>query len=237
MEKVTLLIAFWGGFLSFLSPCVLPLIPSYISYITGMTFSGFDPRNPDPKVGIKTAVNSLVFIAGFTFVFVLLGAVAAGFGKAFFQYREQIRIAGGIIVIIFGLHIMGIFRSKLMNSYFKIPVKLDALGFAGTFVIGMIFAAGWTPCVGPILGTILVIAGTKQTLTDGMALLASFSMGLALPFFFASLLINSFIASFKSINRYYWLINGISGIFIIAIGILLITNFFQTITEYLMIFS
>ena len=237
MEKVTLLVAFWGGILSFLSPCILPLIPSYISYITGMTYSGFDPGDPRPKIGINTIVNSLIFIAGFTFVFVLLGAVAAGFGKVFFEYREIIRIAGGSIVIIFGLHIMGVFRSKVLNSSFKLPMNFRAVGYFGTFIVGMIFAAGWTPCVGPILGTILVIAGTKQTVTDGMALLASFSLGLAIPFFISSLLINSFIASFRSINKYYWLINMFSGAFLILIGVLLITNHFQTVTEYLMIFS
>jgi len=219
--------AFLAGILSFLSPCVLPLVPSYLSYITGSVFSGAAGENSTGRVGRSTALFSLLFIAGFSSVFVSMG-IAAGFvGGLLTEYREIIRIGGGLLIVVFGLHIAGWLRIGVLNSYFKFEGKGLAPGYLRSLLAGMIFAAGWTPCVGPILGAILVMAGTAGSASRGALLLGLYSLGLGVPFFIISLSANYFLARIKHLNRWIPAINLFSGTVLIAAGILLMTGMFD----------
>jgi cytochrome c-type biogenesis protein len=219
--------AFLAGILSFLSPCVLPLVPSYLSYITGSVFSGAAGENSNGRIGRSTALFSLLFITGFSSVFVSMGIAASYIGGLLIEYREVIRIGGGMLIVAFGLHIAGWLRIGALNSYFKFEGKGLAPGYLRSLLAGMIFAAGWTPCVGPILGSILVMAGTAGSVPYGALLLGLYSLGLALPFFIISLSANYFLAKLKHLNRWIPAINMFSGAVLIAAGILLMTGMFD----------
>lgn len=224
--------AFLAGILSFLSPCVLPLVPSYLSYITGSVFSGATGENSTGRVGRSTALFSLLFIAGFSSVFVSMG-IAAGFvGGLLIEYREIIRIGGGLLIVVFGLHIAGWLRIGALNSYFKFEGKSIAPGYLRSLLAGMIFAAGWTPCVGPILGSILVMAGTAGSASRGALLLGLYSLGLGVPFFIISVSANYFLARIKHLNRWIPVINLFSGTVLIAAGILLMTGIFERLAYF-----
>ncbi|MFA5104673.1 MAG: cytochrome c biogenesis protein CcdA [Candidatus Margulisiibacteriota bacterium] len=223
--------AFLAGVISFFSPCILPLVPSYMSYITGSVFSGLE--NEEDLAGIKrnTTLYSLLFIAGFSSVFVLLGCAASFAGSLFLEYRDYIRITGGVLIFVFGLHIMGWLRIGVLNSYFKLDAKKTAPGYLRSFLAGIIFAAGWTPCVGPILGSILILAGTEATILNGILLLGLYSLGMAIPFFVISLSANFFLARLNKLKEWVPLINNISGIALIITGIFLITGMFGTLSS------
>ena len=166
MEQISLISAFIAGILSFFSPCILPLIPSYVSFITGVTFS-YDAEKPvrahrdgahrDAHLQL-TIINSLSFIAGFSFVFVIFGAAASTAGQVFMDYKEVIRLIGGLLIIVFALFIIGIIKIPFLNFETRFHLKSKPAGYFGSFVAGVVFSAGWTPCVGPILGSILVLA-------------------------------------------------------------------------------
>jgi len=229
-EPVTIIAAFIAGFLSFLSPCVLPLIPSYISYITGITFGELNQEVLPRRIRILTAAHSLSFILGFTIVFVLLGLSLTFAGGLISQYRQIISKIGGIIIVIFGLSITGIINLAFLQKEKKIEIKSKPIGYLGSFLIGATFALGWTPCVGPILASILLLSSTQQEIAKGAALLFSYSMGLALPFFLSSVLINNFLAYFKAVKKYLRVISVLTGIFLIAVGIMIFTNSFGALT-------
>jgi len=233
MIKPSIYIAFTAGVLSFFSPCVFPLIPSYIIYITGITLKDFSESGDRGRVRKETVVNSLLFIFGFSLVFVSLGAAASLIGQLLFQYRDVIRIVGGVIIIIFGLYITGAFRLSFLDLERRFHLKVKPAGYFGSFLVGITFAAAWIPCIGPILGSILILAGTTRTLHSGISLLIFYSLGLGLPFFITSLVLNSALVYFKRIEKYMGLIAKISGIFLALIGILLLTNHFQSIITYL----
>lgn len=230
---LTLTAAFIGGLLSFLSPCVLPLLPSYISYITGITFGELTQETLPRKVRLLTLAHSLLFIAGFTLVFVLLGMSLNFAGGLISQHRQIIMKIGGIIIVIFGLGIMGVINLAFLQKEKKIEVKLKPVGYFGSFLIGATFALGWTPCVGPILASILLLSSTAEAAGKGAALLLSYSMGLALPFLVSSLLINHFLAYFKAVKGYLRAISVVSGLFLIAIGIMIFTNYFGSLAGHL----
>jgi len=226
-------VAFFAGLLSFFSPCILPLVPSYMSYITGSVFSGIENDSVPANIKKLTVLYSLCFIGGFSAIFILLGAAASFAGNLFLEYRELIRLLGGLLIIFFGLHIIGLFKIGILNSYFKFGGNLAAPGYFRAFIAGIIFAAGWTPCVGPILGSILIIAGTDATLLNGIMLLGLFSLGMAIPFFIISLSVNYFLAGLKKINRWVPIINGVSGVVLVIVGILLATGQFESLTSLL----
>lgn len=224
MNDVSFPLAFLAGVLSFLSPCVLPLVPSYVSFITGISFEDLT-GNPDrKKIRYLTITNSLAFILGFSVIFMALGTSSSAVGRALFRYQEWIRVTGGIIIIIFGFFVTGLLKLDFLARDKKIHLSGKPAGYAGTFFVGMTFAAGWTPCIGPILGTILLYAGTKGSAFYGFKLLAVYSLGLAIPFFISSLAINSFLSRFRKLHRYMSIIMITSGLLLIIFGLMLLTN-------------
>jgi len=224
MNDVSFPLAFLAGILSFLSPCVLPLVPSYVSFITGMSFEDLTGSTDRKRVRNLTIINSLIFIAGFSAVFIALGASSSAAGQILFQYQEWIRIIGGILIIIFGIFIAGFLKLDFLMRERKVPLSSKPAGYIGTFAIGMTFAAGWTPCIGPILGSILLYAGAKGSAVYGIKLLSVYSLGLAAPFFISSLAITSFLSYSKKLRKHMRVIQIISGILLIAFGIILLTN-------------
>jgi cytochrome c-type biogenesis protein len=222
--EISMPLSFLAGVVSFLSPCVLPLLPSYVTFITGMTFEDLTASEDRKKVMLLTLKNSLVFILGFSTVFMALGASSSLLGQLLFKYQDAVRIAGGILVIIFGLFIAGFLKMDFLMKERKIHLQGRPAGYIGTFLIGMTFAAGWTPCIGPILGSILVVASTQGSAAKGTLLLAVYSAGLAVPFLLAALAFNSFLSYTKVINRYMKFIMIFSGVLLIAFGVLLLTN-------------
>lgn len=221
------LIAFGSGILSFLSPCILPLIPSYISFITGISVTQLAQDSEKPLLRRKIIVSSLLFILGFSIVFISLGASASFIGKLFQHYQRWISRIGGVLIIVMGFYIMGFLKIPVLDRERKIHLIQKPLGYWGTPLVGAIFAAGWTPCVGPILGSILFYAGTTASMTKGIILLSLYSAGLAVPFFFSSLALGIFLQRYAKLRKYMRLISYISGILLIVMGILLITGVFS----------
>lgn len=224
-ETITFSTAFIAGLLSFLSPCVLPLIPAYFSFITGLSV---DEMTTDTK-GIRQRVilSTLAYVAGFSFIFILFGASASFLGGLASQYSWVIRYLGGGIVLVFGLHLLGVINVKGFQFEKRFHVKKKPVHLLGTFVIGMAFGAGWTPCIGPMLGSILIVAGNQETILKGVWLLAVYSAGLALPFILISIFINSMLGFMKRATRLIGIINKVAGVLLIAIGLLLIFDQFK----------
>ncbi len=237
VHDISVLIAFSAGFLSFISPCVLPLVPSYITYITGVSFKDLSEAGSGAKLRWLTALHSLLFIAGFSLVFILMGASASYLGQVLVQYQSWIMKAGGILIIVLGIHFTGLITIPFLQVEKHFELRQKPLGYLGSFLVGVVFAAGWTPCVGPILSTILLYASATQSFTTGILLLAFYSLGLGLPFFLSSLAINSFLSAFQKIKSYMRVITVISGVFMIAIGILLVTDLFTTLNNYMNILA
>ncbi len=233
MKELSFGLAFFAGLVSFLSPCVLPLIPSYISYITGLSFKDLTESSETSKIRKVTLINSLLFVAGFSSIFVLLGASSTTLGRLFFQYRDVVRIIGGVLIIIFGLFVAGILNLNFLMRERRLELKERPAGLIGSFFIGMTFGAGWTPCIGPILGSILIYASTKDSILYGMELLAVYSIGLGLPFVISALAINIFLSYMKRIHRYMRYVMVLSGLILIAFGVLLITNSIGFISQYM----
>jgi cytochrome c-type biogenesis protein len=230
-QEVSVLIAFAAGFLSFISPCVLPLVPSYITYITGVSFHDLTDQETRKKVKWTTLIHSCLFILGFSTVFILMGASASYLGQILSKYQTWIMKIGGILIILLGIHfILQIFPFLQIEKRFE--MKRKPLGYLGSFLVGIIFAAGWTPCIGPILSTILIYASTSQQMTTGIVLLAFYSLGLGIPFLLASLALNLFLSTFEKMRRYMKVIIFISGFFLIGVGILLLTGTFRVVTDY-----
>jgi cytochrome c-type biogenesis protein len=231
MKDVSFPLAFLAGLLSFLSPCVLPLVPSYVSFITGISFEDLTVGTDRGKVTFLTITNSFSFIAGFSTIFIGLGASSSAIGKFFFEYQDWIRIVGGILVIFFGLFVSGIIRLDFLTRERKFHLTGKPAGYIGSFFVGMTFAAAWTPCIGPILGTILLYAGSKGSTVYGLKLLAVYSLGLAIPFFLSSLMLNTFLSYSGKIRRYMRVIMGASGLLLIIFGVLLLTNNVRQLTS------
>ena len=224
-ENITYSAALVAGLLSFFSPCILPLIPAYFSFITGLTL---DELTQDKKeVRQKVILSTLFYVAGFSFIFILFGASASFLGSVASQYSWVVRYLGGGIIIVFGLHLLGIINIKGFNFEKKIHVKEKPLHLMGVFVIGMAFGAGWSPCIGPMLGSILIVAGNQDSVLKGVSLLAVYSAGLAIPFIIMSFFINSILGIMKRATRFIGALNKASGILLIVIGLLLIFDKFR----------
>jgi cytochrome c-type biogenesis protein len=230
MQDISYPFAFLAGILSFLSPCVLPLLPSYVSFITGISFEDLTAGMDRKRIRYLTLTNSFAFVSGFSTVFIALGLSSSAIGNFLFEYLDLIRIIGGILVIIFGLFIAGFLKLDFLMRDKKIRLGGKPAGYLGTFVVGMTFAAGWSPCIGPILGTILVYAGSKGSAVYGLKLLTAYSLGLAVPFFVSALAINSFLSYSKKLARYMRVIMIISGLLLIVFGIMLLTDQVRYIT-------
>jgi cytochrome c-type biogenesis protein len=234
MTEVTYPLAFAAGVLSFLSPCVLPLVPSYVSFITGMSFEELTSEGADTsRVRLLTITNSLAFILGFSVIFIALGASTSYVGMLFREYQEQIRIVGGVLVILFGLFITGVFKTDFLMRERKFHISGTPSGYLGTFAVGIVFAAGWTPCIGPILGGILLYATSQGSTALGLKLLAMYSLGLAIPFFISALAINTFLSYSKSLRRHMRPIMILSGLVLIAFGVLLLMDKVSRLATYI----
>jgi cytochrome c-type biogenesis protein len=226
MKDVGFAVAFSAGVLSFLSPCVLPLLPSYVSFITGLSFESLTTASAEERARTKRLIlaNSIVFIAGFSSVFISLGASSSMLGVWLDEYRDVIRVAGGVLVIIFGLFISGLLRLKFLMRERKVRLSARPLGYAGAFLVGMSFAAGWTPCIGPILGSILLYTASKGSALYGFKLLSMYSLGLAVPFLVSAMAINSFLLYSRWLKKYMPAVMFVSGMLLVAFGIVLLTN-------------
>jgi cytochrome c-type biogenesis protein len=233
-ENISIFVALSAGFISFLSPCILPLIPSYLAFITGVSIEVLTCEDSLKQVRIKVIVNSLMFILGFSLIFIALGASATFLGKFLSRNIRWFEIIGGALVILFGLHFAGIFRLRFLDREKKVHLTNKPLGYLGTVLVGMAFGAGWTPCVGPILGSILTMAATTQNIIKGVALLAFYSLGIAIPFFISALILHKFFEYFQSVRKYFKVITIVGGILLIAVGILLVSGYFSAVSSYLM---
>ncbi len=230
---ISLFIAFAAGLLSFVSPCVLPLVPSYITYITGLTLEELTTRTERKGVRAIIIANSLLFIAGFSIVFIAFGASASLVGQLLVTYQDFIRKLGGVLIVVFGLYIMGILKIKFLMAEKRMHLKSRPAGYVGSVLVGVAFAAGWTPCVGPILGTILVYASTTDSMLTGVELLSSYSLGIGLPLFITALAVDSFLNYFKKVRAYMYGISVASGIFLVLVGVMIYTNSLTLLTGVL----
>jgi len=230
MSNVPFFIALAAGFLSFLSPCVLPLLPSYLSFITGVSLEELIQRGKDSRMRKITIINSLIFIFGFSLVFVLLGTSVSLVGNILFRYQIWITRIGGIFIIIFGLHLTGVLNLSLLQRDKRIHLGRRPLGYLGSFLAGIVFAAGWSPCIGPILGAILFYAASQNSILLGISLLVVYSLGLAIPFFLSSLALQIFLEYYAKLRKHLRLVSLISGGLLIAVGVLLATNNFALLS-------
>jgi cytochrome c-type biogenesis protein len=237
MTDVNVFVAFAAGVLSFLSPCVLPLIPSYLSFVSGVSLQ--DIRNDQAMSAARwrLVMNALAFIAGFSIVFVSLGASASLLGSFFLDYRSSIRLLGGAFVILVGLYLIGLFKIPALERYVQFNLKDKPAGYLGSLLVGVTFAIAWTPCVGPILGAILAIAGTSADVTRGVVLLATYAAGLALPFFLSALAVDSFFTFSHAFRRYIHGFHLASGVLLVAVGILLMTDYMTFLNAYVLRFT
>jgi len=234
ISQISLFAAFSAGLLSFISPCVLPLVPSYLSYITGLSVENL--AKVEERARFKSAImlNALLFIAGFSTVFIAFGASASLIGQVLYEYQDVIRKVGGILIIIFGLYLLGILKLNfLMAERRLIHFESRPVGYVGSFLIGMAFAAGWTPCVGPVLGTILAYASTTESMSGGVMLLSAYSFGLGLPFFLTAIGMDTFLSYFKSLRTYLGGVSFVSGILLILVGIMIFTDSVTRFTSFL----
>ncbi len=229
---VSFYLAFCAGVFSFLSPCVLPLVPSYLAFVTGLSFEELTGGSRG-KLRKVVLGHSLLFIAGFSLLFTILGASATLAGQFLAEHKDIIRIVGGILIILFGLFISGVFSLGFLQQEKKFHLRDKPLGYLGSLLVGITFAAGWTPCVGPILSSILLYASTANDVQKGVFLLLSYSLGLGVPFLVCSLALNTFLALFRKTRRYLGTINKVAGGLLIVVGILLVTDSFGLLNEYL----
>ncbi len=219
--------AFAGGLLSFLSPCVLPLVPSYVTFITGMSLD-------DARQARRAAlVHALLFVLGFSLIFIALGASATVLGRLLVTYRRLIAQVGGALIIVFGLYLLGAFRSATFDRERRVHLADKPAGYLGTVLVGVAFGAGWTPCIGPILGTILMYGMAASDVGRGTALLAAYSLGLAIPFVLAAIAIPQFLAAFRRVRQYIGVINKVSGALLVVVGVLMMTSYFTRVSGIL----
>lgn len=233
MKDISMVLAFSAGLLSFLSPCVLPLVPAYVSYLTGSAINDLSRG----RAKLYTLYKAIGFTVGFSIIFIVMGLSITTLGKYFDKYQETIRIIGGILVIIFGLHLSGLIKIKYLyyEKRLKEPSKLGS--GASSILIGMAFASGWTPCIGPILYSILIYAGSTATIYKGVLLLTAYSMGLAMPFIFTALAIESFSKYFAKLSKHMTVISAISGLLVVAVGLVILFDKFLRLSSYFNFFN
>jgi cytochrome c-type biogenesis protein len=248
VENVSLFGAFIAGVLSFISPCVLPLIPGYLSFISGVSLeemrgmpvvAGAGGGEVALSTGVSAAakrqviITSLFFILGFSLVFVSLGASASYLGQFLMERLTILGKIAGVLLIIFGLHMMGVFRIGWLLQEKRVQVNTKPASMLGAVVVGISFAFGWTPCIGPILSAILLVAAQQESVNQGIVLLSIYSLGLAIPFLLTAVAINQFFVAFKKIRRHYRTIEIVSGLLMVVIGVLIFTNRFTIIAQWL----
>jgi cytochrome c-type biogenesis protein len=224
-------IAFTAGLLSFLSPCVLPLIPSYVTFITGLSLEDVQ------KSRRAALIHSVLFVLGFTLIFLALGATATAVGQLLNYQRLWIARIGGILIIVFGLYMLGAFNVSLFSRERRVHIADKPVGYLGTVLVGIAFGAGWTPCIGPILGSILTYAASSADLRRGLWLLLAYSLGLAVPFLISAIAVERFLAFFARMRRQMVWITRASGVLMIAVGVLMVTNYFTMLAAALQAYT
>jgi cytochrome c-type biogenesis protein len=224
-QSVGVMVAFSAGLFSFLSPCVLPLFPSYLSFITGMSVSDLT-ADLSAAARRRVLLHSLVFIVGFSLVFIALGATFSAAGQALVTYRPWIRRVGGALIILFGLYIAGVFRLGFLGRTVQWQIREKPAGFLGTLLVGATFGVGWTPCVGPILGAILTLASTTETVRWGVGLLAAYSAGLGVPFLLSAFALGAFLRFFKRYRPFIPIMERAAGVLLVIVGVLVYTNYY-----------
>jgi cytochrome c-type biogenesis protein len=228
-QTLGLVVAFTAGLLSFLSPCVLPLIPSYATFITGMSLDELTDGHQS-RTRRAVLVHGGLFVLGFTLVFLILGASATFLGSLLRVYSDWVGRIGGVLLIVFGLYLMGLLRLPGAQREWRVHLADKPVGYLGTLLVGIAFGAGWTPCIGPVLGGILTLAATTDSVGQGMGLLAVYSLGLALPFLLATLLLERFLSGFKRFRHYLPWVSRASGGLLLVMGLLLVTGSFTVLS-------
>lgn len=226
-SQLGLLIAFTAGLLSFLSPCVLPLVPSYVTFITGMTLEDLQQKKREP------ILHAIVFVIGFSMIFLALGAGATVFGQLMLRYREWISRIGGGLIIVFGLYMLGVFNVSFLMKDTRLHLSDKPIGYLGTLVVGIAFGAGWSPCIGPILGAILTMAANEADLRQGLVLLAAYSAGLAVPFILAAVMVDRFLKLFARLRHQMIWVNRVAGVLLVLVGLLMVTGRFTLLSSWL----
>jgi cytochrome c-type biogenesis protein len=229
--------AFFAGLLSFLSPCVLPLVPGYISIISGFSLDQLKGKTQDSSLKRTVMMSSLMFILGFTLSFIALGATATTLGKVLLTRMPILTKIAGIIMIVFGLHVLGIFRIKALYQDKRMHNLQTRSGMLGALVLGLVFALGWSPCLGPILSGILGLASEQETVARGMFLLFIYSTGLGIPFLMTSLGLNRFLAFYNRFKKHFRALEIVSGILILGVGVLILTNQMTRMNKYFQFLS
>lgn len=228
-QTVSYSAAFLAGLLSFVSPCLLPLIPAYFAFISGYSIEELT-ENPEAAVRGRILAATISFVMGFSVVFILMGASASYIGSMVAQYKDIIRILGGLLIIGLGIHMTGIIRFGALEKDKRISVTRKPLHIAGIFIVGMAFAAGWSPCIGPLLGSILMIAGTSDTVSQGVGLLAVYSAGLAVPFILISIFVPAMLKIVRGASKALRYAGPVAGVLLILVGLLLLTDRFGIFT-------
>ena len=226
-ESVGLAVAFFAGILSFLSPCVLPLVPSYISFITGLSLEELGERR-----GVALT-HAVLFVSGFTLIFMGLGAGATQLGAFLNTQQVWLERIGGALVVFFGLYMLGVIRLQSLMQERRVHIQDKPVGYLGSVLVGLAFGAGWTPCIGPILAAILTFTAAEASIGQGMVLLLAYSLGLAIPFLIAALAVERFIGWFKQFRQYLPIVTRISGGMLVGFGLLLMTGYFSILAGWL----
>jgi cytochrome c-type biogenesis protein len=222
-ESISYPAALFAGLLSFFSPCILPLVPAYFTFITGLSLDELTGSRTG-RIRARVIRSTLSYVLGFSLVFILLGASASFVGGAIFKYRDWIRIIGGVLIILFGIHMTGLIRFKPLEFERRLEVQKKPLHFMGTFFVGMAFGAGWSPCIGPLLGSILIVASNQETVLNGIGLLSVYAAGLALPFLVLAIFVDSLLIIIKKASWSIRYINVAAGVLLLILGLLLVTD-------------
>ena len=230
-SSVGFVVAFTAGLLSFLSPCVLPLIPSYVTFITGLSL---DDATQARRAAL---VHSLLFVLGFSLIFIALGAGATALGRLLIAYRDVITKVGGVLIIVFGLYLLGLFNVAAFARERRVHLSDKPAGYMGTVLVGIAFGAGWTPCIGPILGSILIYTSSAADLNRGLVLLLAYSLGLAVPFVASALALQRFLGFFTRVRSKLLVLSRASGALLVVVGVLMITNQFTRLATRLQAFT
>ena len=225
---IKLAFAFGAGFISFLTPCVLPIIPGYISYITGKSLNEIER---DKRVVL---IKTILFSLGFSLVFIALGITVSTVGNILLFFSNELRIVAGIIIILFSIQMLSLFNFQFLNQEKRIETKGYKDNYAFPFIVGTAFAFGWTPCIGPVLGSILALSATEASISNGILLLSFYSLGLAIPFIVSGYFMNKFLLSKKGFGKYYNRITKTGGIILLITGVSIATNQIQVISYYIL---
>ncbi len=234
MLDVSLGMAFIAGLLSFVSPCVLPIVPPYLAYLAGISFAAMDTDKIESGVARRIALSAVFFVLGFTTVFVALGATASVVGQSLARYFDTLSILAGIAILSMGLHFLGVFRISMLYREARVEVRNRPPGYLGAYLMGLAFAFGWTPCVGPVLAAILFVAGAEDTIWRGAALLAVYSLGIGIPFIVAGLFASRFISWANRFKRHMHKVEMAMGGLLVVTGLLFITGQMSRIAQWLL---